>query len=141
MLKTLSSGFGYLAFASLATYAAQAASASQGGVLAPRASHFSARAKRVIFLCMRGGPSHVDTFDYKPKLNANSGAPGTRPGTKLLGSKWQFAQHGQGGLWISDLFPKVAAAITQEFGALTSAEQFTLGWLCKKLGLGLSAPN
>lgn len=108
MLKTLSSGFGYLAFASLATYAAQAASASQGGVLAPRASHFSARAKRVIFLCMRGGPSHVDTFDYKPKLNANSGAPGTRPGTKLLGSKWQFAQHGQGGLWISDLFPKFA---------------------------------
>lgn len=46
-----------------------------------------------------------------------------------------------GRAFITDLFPKVAAAITQELGALTSAEQFTLGWLCKKLGLGLSAPN
>ena len=103
MLKTLSSGFGYLAFASMATRAA-----AQGGVLAPRDSHFPARAKRVIFLCMRGGPSHVDTFDYKPKLRASSGAPGTRPGTKLLGSKWEFSQRGQSGLWISDLFPNVA---------------------------------
>jgi hypothetical protein len=108
LLKTLSSGFGYLAFASLATHAAQAAAAAQGGVLAPKNPHFPARAKRVIFLCMRGGPSHVDTFDYKPKLRANSGAPGTRPGTKLLGSKWKFAQRGQSGLWVSDLFPKVA---------------------------------
>jgi Protein of unknown function (DUF1501) len=62
----------------------------------------------VIFLCMRGGPSHVDTFDYKPKLMAASGAPGIRPGTKLLGSKWKFAQRGRSGLWISDLFPNVA---------------------------------
>ena len=44
----------------------------------------------------------------------------------------------QGRAFISDLFPKVAAAITKEFGALTAAEQFTLGWLCKKLGLGVS---
>ena len=57
---------------------------------------------------MRGGPSHVDTFDYKPKLTADTGAPATRPGTKLLGSKWKFAQHGQSGLWISELFPNVA---------------------------------
>ena len=57
---------------------------------------------------MRGGPSHVDTFDYKPKLSAKSGALGTRPGTKLLGSKWNFAQHGQSGLWISELFPNEA---------------------------------
>ncbi len=57
---------------------------------------------------MRGGPSHVDTFDHKPKLSAKSGAPGTRPGTKLLGSKWQFAQHGQSGLWISERFPQAA---------------------------------
>jgi hypothetical protein len=108
MLKTLSSGFGYLAFASLAARAAEAATASREGPLAPKAPHFPARAKRVIFLCMRGGPSHVDTFDYKPKLIADSGAPGTRPGTKLLGSKWKFAQHGQSGLWISELFPNVA---------------------------------
>ncbi len=108
MLKTLSSGFGYLAFAGLSTQAAQAAKLPSESPLAPKGSHFPARAKRVIFLCMRGGPSHVDTFDYKPKLTADSGAAGTRPGTKLLGSKWNFAQHGQSGLWISELFPNVA---------------------------------
>ena len=61
LLKTLSCGFGYLAFAGLATRAAAAENP-----LAPRPPHFPARAKRVIFLTMRGGPSHVDTFDYKP---------------------------------------------------------------------------
>jgi len=64
--------------------------------------------KRVIFLCMRGAPSHVDTFDYKPKLNADSGKPGTRAGTQLLGSRWKFAQHGQSGQWMSELFPELA---------------------------------
>jgi hypothetical protein len=109
LLKSLSSGFGYLAFAGLAARAAAAATpAGAAGPLAPKAPHFAPRAKRVIFLCMRGGPSHVDTFDYKPKLTANTGAPGIRAGTKLLGSKWNFAQHGQSGLWISELFPKVA---------------------------------
>ena len=108
MLKTASSGFGYLAFAGLAARAAEQSAASREGPLAPKQPHFPARAKRVIFLCMRGGPTHVDTFDYKPKLSAKTGAPGTRPGTKLLGSKWKFAQHGQSGLWISELFPNVA---------------------------------
>src|SRR4051794_32839964 len=108
MLKTASSGFGYLAFAGLAARAAEPSAASREGPLTPKQPHFPARAKRVIFLCMRGGPSHVDTFDYKPKLSAKNGAPGTRPGTKLLGSKWNFAQHGQSGLWISELFPNVA---------------------------------
>ena len=108
MLKTLSSGFGYLAFAGLAARAAEMATAPREGPLAPKQPHFAPRAKRVIFLCMRGGPSHVDTFDYKPKLTANTGAPAIRPGTKLLGSKWKFAQHGQSGLWISELFPNVA---------------------------------
>ena len=109
MLKTLSSGFGYLAFAGLASRAAAAVTAGKPeNPLAPKAPHFPARAKRVIFLCMRGGPSHVDTFDYKPKLTADSGQPGQRPGTKLLGSKWEFKQRGKSGLWISELFPKVA---------------------------------
>ena len=106
MLKTLSSGFGYLAFADLATRAA--AAAKPQGPLAPKSPHFPARAKHVIFLCMRGGPSHVDTFDYKPKLIADSGRPGQRPGTKLLGSKWKFNQQGRSGLWISELFPNLA---------------------------------
>lgn len=109
MLKTLSSGFGYLAFAGLAARAAAAGTAgAPARPLTPKAPHFAPRAKRVIFLCMRGGPSHVDTFDYKPRLSADSGAPGQRPGTKLLGSMWNFAQHGQNGLWVSELFPNVA---------------------------------
>jgi hypothetical protein len=57
---------------------------------------------------MRGGPSHVDTFDYKPQLTADTDKPGKRPGTKLLGSKWKFTQQGRSGLWISELFPNVA---------------------------------
>jgi hypothetical protein len=104
MLKTLSCGFGWLAFAGLAQRAAVAADGPFGG----KATHFPARAKRVIFLSMRGGPSHVDTFDYKPKLTADTGQAGQRPGTKLLGSKWSFKQHGQSGLWISELFPHLA---------------------------------
>lgn len=106
MLKTLSCGFGWLAFAGLAQ--SRSAGLAADNPLLAKATHFPARAKRVIFLTMRGGPSHVDTFDYKPKLNADSGQSGKRPGTKLLGSKWKFAQHGQSGLWISELFPNVA---------------------------------
>ena len=105
-LKTTSCGFGYLAFSSLAAWASERASP-----LAPRAVHFPARARRVIFLCMEGGPSHVDTFDYKPRLQADDGQPFTRgrlPGSRLLGSPWPFRRYGQNGLWISDLFPEVA---------------------------------
>ncbi len=104
MLGTLTSGFGYLAFAGMATQAA----ARGSDPLAPKPPHFKARAKRVIFLCMQGAPSHVDTFDYKPKLTADSGKPGARGFAKLLGSPWKFSQHGQSGLWISELFPEVA---------------------------------
>ena len=110
MLKNVSSGFGYLALAGLC------AEAAEKNPLAPRAPHFTARAKRVIFLCMRGGPSHVDTFDHKPKLTADNGQPGRgrnggnrfRGNVKLLGSPWEFKRHGQNGLWISELFPHVA---------------------------------
>ena len=104
-LKSVSCGFGWLAFSALAHRAAAAAAPSPLAVKEPQ---FPARAKRVIFLCMRGAPSHVDTFDYKPKLDADADKPGRVPGTKLLGSRWKFSQHGQGGLWISELFPNVA---------------------------------
>ena len=60
-LKGAGVGFGYLAFAGLSTWAAE-----KDNPLAPKKTHFPARAKRVIFLCMEGAPSHVDTFDYKP---------------------------------------------------------------------------
>jgi hypothetical protein len=112
-LKSLASGFGYLAFAGLAhEAAAKEAAAQSGGALAPKATHFPARAKRVIFLCMNGGPSHVDTFDYKPKLNSGSGNATTlgsdRGGARLLGSPFKFQQHGNSGQWVSEVFPEVA---------------------------------
>jgi hypothetical protein len=115
LLSTLSLGFGWLAFQGLA-----AAELPRAGghneqepedPRAPKAPHFAPRAKRVIFLCMSGGPSHVDTFDYKPRLQADTGqaAPGrARAGARLLGSPFAFRQHGQGGLWISELFPELA---------------------------------
>jgi len=120
-LKSSASGFGYLAFAALAHDAAlraadspKAATSAEAakGPLTPKLPHLAARAKRVIFLCMNGGPSHVDLFDYKPELNQHSGSSTTigreRGGAKLLGSPFQFAQHGQSGQWISNVFPKLA---------------------------------
>lgn len=108
LLKTASSGFGYLAFAGLAAQAAQQAAAETTNPLAARAAHFAAPARRVIFLCMRGGPSHMETFDYKPKLNADDGKPSRNSGQKYFGSQWKFQQHGQSGLWISELLPHIA---------------------------------
>src|SRR5260221_14056473 len=86
-LRNISCGFGWLAFSGLA---GQTYGLADANPLAPKQPHFPAKAKRVIFLIMRGGPSHVDTFDYKPKLTADTDKPGKRPGTKLLGSKWKF---------------------------------------------------
>ncbi|HBE66625.1 MAG TPA: DUF1501 domain-containing protein, partial [Planctomycetaceae bacterium] len=106
LLKNLSAGFGYLAFASLAARQA-AAEDKPTNPLAARKPHFAPRAKRVIFLCMSGGPSHVDTFDYKPQLAIDDGKQ-ARYGGRLLKSPWEFRQRGSSGLWISDLFPSVA---------------------------------
>jgi hypothetical protein len=109
LLRTLACGFGWLAFADLANAALLADPPSDP--LAPKSPHFAARAKRVIFLYMAGGPSHVDTFDYKPSLATDDGKAfgrGFRQGAKLLASPWKFRQHGSSGLWISDLFPEVA---------------------------------
>lgn len=104
LLQRTSAGFGYLAFAGLSH--AQAEEESKRDPLAAKKPHFEPRAKRVIFLCMGGGPSHVDSFDYKPALNRDHGKPG-RYGGSLLKSPWEFRQRGESGLWISDLFPEV----------------------------------
>src|SRR5271156_4770679 len=115
LLRTVSSGFGYLAFAGLSSMAA--GTGAKDSPLAPKAPHFPARAKRVIFLCMNGAPSHVDTFDYKPELTQADGKasdrPGRIPGAKLMGSRWTFQKRGQSGLWISELFPEVGAHADQ----------------------------
>jgi len=80
-----------------------------------RAPHTAPRAKRIIHLLMNGGPSHIDTFDPKPLLAKYQGQrPSTvdlktqRKTTGILHSPYSFQQHGQSGLWISELFPHVA---------------------------------
>lgn len=118
LLKVSSAGFGSLALAGLlAEEQARAAGASDP--LAVKAPHFAARAKRVIFLFMHGGPSQVDTFDYKPLLKRDHGKPlpFARPKVvssetfNLLQSPWGFKQYGQSGAWVSDLFPEVAKCV------------------------------
>ncbi len=105
LLKASSCGFGYLAFSALSS---EQAAAAYRNPLAAKTPHFQPRAKRVIFLCMRGGPSHVDTFDYKPQLQKDHDKAGPRNNRRLLASPWDFKRRGQSGLWISDLFPHVA---------------------------------
>ncbi len=111
-LKNVACGFGYLALAGLLRGA---------NPLAPKLPQFAARAKRVIFIFMQGGPSQVDTFDYKPRLREKDGqmisfddartiANTRQRGTaqRVLKSPWSFAQHGQCGRWVSELFPHMA---------------------------------
>jgi len=99
VLQHTSCGFGWLAFSAML---AQRATAEPG------VPHFPAKAKRVLFLSMKGGPSHVDTLDYKPALAKVDGKPGPRPGSKWMKSPWAFSQHGESGLWISELFPELS---------------------------------
>ncbi|MSU48698.1 MAG: DUF1501 domain-containing protein [Opitutus sp.] len=107
LLRSTATGFGYLALAGLAAQVAAADAARTVGRTRP--PHFPARAKRVIFLFMQGGVSHLDTFDYKPRLQAEHGQPfPAGKGGKVLASPWKFAQHGQSGQWISELFPHLA---------------------------------
>src|SRR5690606_35859979 len=95
---------------------ARSADPSPRDPLAPRPGHLPARAKRVIFLFMQGGPSQVDTFDPKPRLSRDHGerAPfhvaRTRKVTaeRVLGSPWKFARHGQCGLDVSEILPEIA---------------------------------
>jgi hypothetical protein len=95
MLQSTSCGFGYLALQSLLGSQAVAASADDlGAKTAPP----TARAKRVIFLCMSGGPAHLDTFDYKPQSGKKN-----HPG-----SVFRFRQHGESGLRISELLPETS---------------------------------
>jgi hypothetical protein len=103
-LKTTAAGFGYLALAGM--LGAQERRASLGP-LAPREPHYPVRAKRIIFCFMEGAMSQMDTFEYKPRLQRDDQrvAPG---GAILTASKFRFAQHGQTGTWVSNLFPHTA---------------------------------
>ena len=100
--------------------AAAEASASSANPLAPKPPHFAPKAKSVIFLFMYGGPSHIDTFDYKPTLYDMDGKTITvktfgRGGKKnegrVVGPKWKFKRYGESGKWVSDLFPQLAGCV------------------------------
>src|SRR6516165_2615382 len=91
-----------------------------GNPLAPKKSPLPAKAKSVIFLFMYGGPSHVETFDYKPDLYPLDGKTievktfgrgGHRNQGRVVGPKWQFKQYRQCGKWVSDLFPNLATCV------------------------------
>jgi len=88
--------------------------------LAPKPPHFAPKAKSVIFLFMYGGPSQVDTFDYKPKLYEldgqtvpvkTKGRGGSKNEGRVVGPKWKFKRYGQSGQWVSDLFPHLATCV------------------------------
>src|SRR4051794_34418201 len=114
LLRSLACGFGGIALAGLLQE--KAAAEPRGDPLAPRTPHFAPKAKRVIFLFMQGGPSHVDTFDPKARLDADDGKSiefhvartrKVQPRT-VLKSPWKFKQYGQCGQHVSELFPEIA---------------------------------
>ena len=115
VLRSSALGFGQVALAAML----HQDSAEATGVLGERRPHFAPRAKRVIFLFMLGGPSHLDTFDYKPQLQRDHGKPLPFPkirikfdGTgNLLRSPWEFRRYGKSELLVSELFPHVARHI------------------------------
>jgi hypothetical protein len=102
-----------------------ASAAASINPMAPKLPQFPAKVKNIIYLFMAGGPSQLELFDYKPKLNELNGQPvpaslieGKRfafmdssHGTKLLGSRRQFKRHGQSGMWVSELFPRTATIV------------------------------
>lgn len=115
LLRRTACGFGMLGLRSLLADAAPAPRNTDP--LAPKPPHFEPRARRVIFLFMHGGPSHLDTFDPKPRLTQDHGKPlpFKRPLTfaegstgGLFKSPWGFHRYGESGLPVSDLFPHVA---------------------------------
>ena len=105
LLKGAACGFGHLAFSAMASQAPPQ-------MIAPRA-------KRVIFLYLQGGPSHVDSFDYKPELfkahdqTKDTYVPRTRKveARKMMQPLWEFSQHGQCGRWASTLFPEINSMV------------------------------
>nr|WP_256199353.1 DUF1501 domain-containing protein [Verrucomicrobium spinosum] len=119
-LRTAGCGFGAVALSALlGENAFGAGTADTLNPVAAKLPHRFGKAKSVIFLFMEGGPSHLDTFDYKPLLNELDGQPlppsFKQPvlamgeyGAPILGSKRAWKQHGESGLWVSDWFSNVA---------------------------------
>jgi hypothetical protein len=117
-LQSAACGFGGLALAGLLGERAAAANP-----LTARTPHFAPRAKRIIFLFMAGGVSHVDSFDYKPLLEREDGRmrpfddarnlarSGKGAESRVMKSLWKFSQRGQSGKWTSELFPEMSRRV------------------------------
>ena len=122
-LHTAAGGFASVALTGLLSedgFFGNAQAASLANPLFPKNPRLPGKAKSVIFLFMYGGPSHMDTFDYKPKLNPLDGKTidvktfgrgGKKDGGRVVGPKWKFKQYGQSGKWVSSLFPNVATCV------------------------------
>jgi hypothetical protein len=118
LLRDAACGFGTLALAGMT-----GASALQAAPLAARLPHLAPRAKRIIFLFMAGGVSHVDSFDYKPLLEREDGKmrlfddarnlarQGKGVESRVMKSLWTFRQRGEAGKWTSDLFPEMGKRV------------------------------
>ena len=118
MLRRSALGFGSLGLYSLLQESDLLAGSASGGPLASKQPHFAPRAKRIIFLFMHGGVSHVDTFDPKPRLDSDNGKPlpikrsltfNAKEAGGLMRSPWEFEQRGESGIPVSELFPEVAS--------------------------------
>ena len=119
MLLRSSAGFGSVALAGLLGEEVRAETSRTANPLAERPPHFLPRAKRVIFMFMHGGPSQVDTFDYKPLLARDHGKPlpfdkprvVSAPTGNLLQSPFKFQKYGQSGIEVSEVFPHTAGCV------------------------------
>lgn len=122
-LRDCTYGLGKVAAAGLLTDSLANAAAAPANPLAPRGPHFAPKAKRVIHLFMAGAPSQLETFDPKPMLTKYEGKPippeviggqryaFIRPDAAALGPRFQFAQHGQSGAWVSEVMPHTAKVV------------------------------
>jgi hypothetical protein len=125
-LRAAGMGFGALGLSALLAeesrlVAAPSPLAAPDNPLAPRAPHFAPKAKRVIFLFMHGGPSSIDTFDPKERLNRDHGKPlpfkrplafdNKNEAGPMMKSPWQFRPGGKSGIPVSDLFPHVRECV------------------------------
>jgi hypothetical protein len=117
-------GFGAAALASLlgndGFFTSRAVAATSANPLAPKSPPLAAKAKSVIFLFMYGGPSHIDTFDYKPTMVGMDnktiavktfGRGGHKNQGRIVEPRWKFSQRGQCGKWVSELFPHVGGCV------------------------------
>lgn len=142
LLQSAACGFGSLALAGLLADEA----AALPDPLAPRPPHHPAAARRVIFLFMHGGVSHVDTFDPKPRLSAENGRPVPfakprfefAPTGNLLASPWSFRKCGESGVEVSELFPHLGSVIDNVcvVRSLSGGSEVSHGPACLRLNTG-----